>query len=241
MSIKWSELRNFRNLETAKKIEIVFVLLVMLIVLSSFLWGIYRDNDNNSGIDFPDSFDGDAGERGAAGGSGSSYGDFYDTGDDSGSSYSDFFDSGDDSGSSYSDFFDSGDDSGSSYGDFYDSDSGGHREEHAVGYAGQHSQGEGEHGGNRGRKIDPAQRGDGGGISHAHQYGEDGHGGNSEDGAKVHGQGGAEAAEQSNEDEGAQPRYAPHLVLHQTALPLRANESAYEKSHEKWVDVGEVH
>jgi hypothetical protein len=114
MTIKWSELRHFRSLSRAKKIETVFILLVFLIILFSIFSDLKETytNTNSRNLSYDDdsgwNFPGSDGDSAGAGGD-SSYGDFYGSSDGGDSSYGDFYDSGSDSGGDWGDSGDGGD------------------------------------------------------------------------------------------------------------------------------------
>jgi hypothetical protein len=123
MSIKWSELRNFKQLDRSRQIQIALELIFILIVFSIIIYGNYTDYKNShhdyhysGGLSYEESHDsgsdsgGDRGDSGDGGdgGDGGSYGDFYGSSDYSGS-YGDFYDSGSDSGGDWGDSGDGGD------------------------------------------------------------------------------------------------------------------------------------
>jgi hypothetical protein len=120
MSIKWSELRNFKQLDRSRQIQIALELIFILIVFSIIIYGNYTDYKNShhdyhysGGLSYEESHDSGSdsgGGRGDSGdgGDGGSYGDFYGSSDDSGS-YGDFYDSGSDSGGDWGDSGDGGD------------------------------------------------------------------------------------------------------------------------------------
>jgi hypothetical protein len=55
------------------------------------------------------------------------------------------------------------------------------------------------------------------------------------------GQSRAEAAQQGDEDEGAQARHAPDLIFNHASLPLSAYECTNEQGNYEGIDVGKVH